>query len=93
MIDRESKSEVTAALAINWNILVELVNVLYVPTVARQDTKSLGVMRLSATHHTGATKEGGEVDVVVGMAVVDAGGAQVQDVVDALAGTNMQQEP
>ena len=48
MIDRESKSKVAAALAINWNILVELVNVSYVPTVARQDTRSLGVTRLSA---------------------------------------------
>jgi len=44
-------------------------------------------------YHTGATEEGGEVDVVVGMAVVDAGVAQVQVVEDALAGTNMQQEP
>jgi len=89
MIDRESKSKVAAALAINWNILVELVNVSYVPTVARQDTRSLGVTRLSATHHTGATEDGGEVDVVAGTTVVDAGVAQVQDVVDALAGTNM----
>ena len=44
-------------------------------------------------YHTGATEEGGEVDVVAGMAVVDAGVAQVQDVVDTLAGTNMQEQP